>query len=126
MPRKKTPKTKSAKKNVLREARAVYVVQPKTSVDIGSLIARNPKIRSGRPCIAGTGVSVMRVAGWYKMGHNAEEIADKYGHLSLAQVYAALAYYHANRDEIEADMAEEAAVFEKIEQEHSLRQHATP
>ena len=126
MPRKKTPKTKSAKKNVLREARAVYVVQPKTSVDIGSLIARNPKIRSGRPCIAGTGVSVMRVAGWYKMGHNAEEIADKYGHLSLAQVYAALAYYHANRDEIEADMAEEAALFEKTEQEHPLRQHATP
>ncbi len=126
MPRKTISKTKPVKKKVLREARAVYVVRPKTSVDIGSLIARNPKIRSGRPCIAGTGVSVMRVAGWYKMGYNAEEIADKYGHLSLAQVYAALAYYHANRDEIEADMAEEAAMFEKIEQEHSLRQHATP
>jgi len=25
-----------------------------------------------------------------------EEIAERIGHLSLAQVYAALAYYHAN------------------------------
>jgi hypothetical protein len=35
-------------------------------------------------------------------------------HLSLAQVYAALAYYHANRDEIEADLAEEDAEYWKL------------
>jgi hypothetical protein len=34
-----------------------------------------------------------------------EGIGDRIGHLSPAQVYAALAYYHANWEEIEADIA---------------------
>jgi len=33
------------------------------------------------------------------MGLIPEEIARKFGHLSLAQVHAALAYYHANQAE---------------------------
>jgi uncharacterized protein (DUF433 family) len=85
-----------------------------SAVEIGSLIDRDPAIRAGRPKIAGTGVTVMRVAGWYKMGLSPEEIATQYGHLSLAQVHAALAYYHANPDEIEADLAEEEAFAEKV------------
>ena len=72
--------------------------------DIGQLISRDPKIRGGRPCIAGTGVSVRRIVGWHKMGLCPEEIAVKFGHLSLAQVHAALAYYHANYEEIEEDI----------------------
>ncbi len=82
-------------------------------VEIGSLIDRDPAIRAGRPKIAGTGVIVMRVAGWYKMGRTPEEIATQYGHLSLAQIHAALAYYHANPEEIEADLAEEEAFAEQ-------------
>ena len=77
------------------------------SVEIGTLIDHDPAIRGGRPKIAGTGVTVMRVAGWYKLGLTPEEIAGQYGHLTLAQVHAALAYYHANPDEVEADLAEE-------------------
>ena len=38
------------------------------AIEIGSLIDRDPAIRAGRPKIAGTGVTVMRVAAWYKMG----------------------------------------------------------
>ena len=63
----------------------------------------------GRPKIAGTGLTVNRIAGWYKMGMTPEEIALEYPHLTLAQVHAALAYYHANREEIEADIAQEEA-----------------
>jgi hypothetical protein len=37
-----------------------------------------------------------------------DEIAVEYPHLTLAQVHAALAYYHANREEIEVDIAREA------------------
>jgi len=79
-------------------------------IEIGTLIDRDPKIRGGRPKVAGTGLTVTRIAGWYKLGMTPEEIALEYPHLTLAQVHAALAYYHANRDEIEADaMQEEAA-----------------
>lgn len=78
-------------------------------VEIGTLIDRDPGIRGGRPKIAGTGMTVSRIAGWHKMGMTPEEIALEYPHLTLAQVHAALAYYHANRDEIEADIAQEEA-----------------
>ena len=78
-----------------------------TTVDIGSLIQRSPEIRKGRPCVAGTGVTVLRIAGWHNLGLMPEEIAAKIQHLTLAQIHAALAYYHANRDEIDADVANE-------------------
>ncbi len=42
------------------------------------------------------------------MGLIPEEIARKFGHLSLAQVHAALACYHANQAEIDADLESEA------------------
>ena len=84
------------------------------TVDIGSLIQRSPEIRKGRPCIAGTGVTVLRIAGWHNLGLTPEEIAAKIQHLTLAQIHAALAYYHANRDEIDADIANEEAATEEI------------
>ena len=52
-----------------------------------------------------------------KQGLSAEEIAAEYPHLTLAQVYAALAYYHANADEIEADLADEEAAAIRLEAE---------
>ena len=88
--------------------------------DIGTLIVRTPDICNGRPRIAGTGVSVRRIVGWYKLGRSPEEIVDTYGHISLAQVHAALAYYHANREEIEADIAAEELEEERLEREHRL------
>jgi uncharacterized protein (DUF433 family) len=89
-----------------------------TLTEIGSLISRRPDIRGGRPCIAGTGVSVRRVAQWHNMGLIPEEIARKFGHLTLAQVHAALAYYHANKEEIDADLEAEDRAAQALEQEH--------
>src|SRR5713101_3733183 len=85
--------------------------------EIGTLIDRDPRVRGGRPKIAGTGVTVGRIAGWYKMGMTPEEIALEYPHLTLAQVHAALAYYHSNREEIEADIAQEEAAALQLEQQ---------
>lgn len=93
--------------------------------DIGSLITQTPGVCGGRPQIAGTGVSVRRIVGWYKTGQTPEEIADQYGHLSLAQVYAALAYYHANRAEIEADLDREAAEYKRLASTHGSK-NASP
>jgi uncharacterized protein (DUF433 family) len=89
--------------------------------EIGTLIDRDPKIRGGRPKIAGTGLTVSRIAGWYKMGMTPEEIALEYAHLKLAQVHAALAYYHVNRDEIEADLDQEQAAALHCEREFGAR-----
>jgi uncharacterized protein (DUF433 family) len=52
------------------------------------------------------------------MGLIPEEILRKVGHISLAQVHAALAYYHANQAEIEADVESEAREADALEQQH--------
>jgi uncharacterized protein (DUF433 family) len=88
-----------------------------TVVEIGGLIDRDPAIRGGRPKIAGTGITVMRITGSYKQGMSPEEIAAQYGHITLAQVHAALAYYHANPEEIEADLGAEDVFWEKVDTE---------
>jgi uncharacterized protein (DUF433 family) len=90
-----------------------------TVTEIGSLISRRPEIRGGRPCVAGTGVSVRRIAQWHNMGQILEEIVETFGgHLSLAQVHAALAYYYSNREEIDADLAAEDRETEILERQH--------
>ena len=87
------------------------------ATDIGTLITRSEDIRGGRPRIAGTGITVRRIVVWHKMGHGPAEIAENFGYISLAQVYAALAYYHLNQDEIEADLAEEEAATVALEEQ---------
>jgi uncharacterized protein (DUF433 family) len=89
--------------------------------DIGTMIAVLPDVRGGRPHIAGTGMTVMRIAGWHQLGCSPEEIARKTG-LSLAQIHAALAYYHANQEAIDADLADEAAEYDRLAREQRLKQ----
>jgi uncharacterized protein (DUF433 family) len=71
-----------------------------------NLIATNPNIRSGRPHIVGTTITVadIAVAKIYQM-LDADEIAD-YFDLPLAQVHAALAYYYENKVEIDESIQE--------------------
>lgn len=88
------------------------------TIDIGTLITRTSEVRGGRPRILGTGVTVQRIVGWYKLGLSPEEIADEFGHLTLAQVHAALTYYHANREEIESAIAADGAEADKLAQQH--------
>ncbi len=83
-------------------------------VEIGSMIACTPGIGGGRPRIAGTGITVKRIAGWHRMGMEPEQIAAQYGHLTLAQVHAALTCYYANRAEIDADLDDETAEYNRL------------
>jgi uncharacterized protein (DUF433 family) len=87
-----------------------------TVTEIG--ISRRPEIRGGRPCITGTGASVRRIAQSHNMGLIPEEIVRKFGHLSLAQVHAALTYYHANMPEIDADLESEARETDALEEQN--------
>jgi len=91
---------------------------PQTITDIGKLIDRNSQVHGGCAKIAGTGVTVRRIAIWYQQGLRAEEIASRIGHITVAHVYAALAYYHLNREEIDDDIAFELAEANRIEAMH--------
>jgi uncharacterized protein (DUF433 family) len=96
-----------------------------TIIEIGTLITRDPQLRGDIPIIAGTATSVRRIAALYKQGNSAEEIAADLEHLTLAQVYAALAYYHANRAEIEADLGAEKAEYERLAALNKLKMQET-
>lgn len=67
-----------------------------------------PGLSGGKPHIAGHRITVQNVAVWHeRMGMSPDEIATEYG-LTLSEVYAALAYYHDHRIEIdEAARADE-------------------
>lgn len=82
------------------------------STTLDSLLVRTPGVCGGRIRIDGTRITVHRIAVLYKQGQNAEEVARTYPHLLLGQVYAALAYYHANRDEVEAELAADDAEYD--------------
>lgn len=84
------------------------------------LVIRDPVLRDGRPIIAGTGVTVRTIVGYYKLGMVPEEIADEMG-LALSGVYGALTYYHLNREEIEADIQanSEEAVMKSLSRDRS-------
>ncbi|MEH2378423.1 MAG: DUF433 domain-containing protein [Nostoc sp.] len=71
-----------------------------------------PGVRSGKPRIAGTRITVADVAIMYlRMGQSLEEIAGKY-QLSLASVHAAIAFYYDNRQEIDQRIAQAEAFVE--------------
>ena len=87
------------------------------AVDIGTLIESSPDLRHGRPRITGTGITVHRIAVWYQMGLTTEEIALKYGHLSLAQIHNAIAYYFANKTNVDREIAEDRAADDEAERD---------
>ncbi|XZN91723.1 MAG: DUF433 domain-containing protein [Microcoleus sp.] len=86
-----------------------------TAIDIGTLVVSTPETCGGRPRIAGTRISIAQIAVWHQQGMSAEAILEEISYLNLAQIYAALSYYHANRKEIEADLAAELAEYERLE-----------
>ena len=57
--------------------------------------------------IASTRVSLDSVVHHYKLGATAEEIAQKFPSLDLADVYAAIAYYLKHTDEVEEYLREQ-------------------
>ncbi len=87
--------------------------------DIGALLISSPAVCGGRLRINGTRVTVNQIVVWYKQGYNPEEIKEQYPHLNFAQVYAALAYYHANKNRIEADLSAEAEEADLLESQYS-------
>jgi uncharacterized protein (DUF433 family) len=68
-------------------------------------IVSDPKVRSGRPVIRGTGICVSDIVAWHLYGDKLtpDQIATDF-RLSLGQVYAALTYYYLHQNEIDEEM----------------------
>jgi uncharacterized protein (DUF433 family) len=61
----------------------------------------------GKPRIAGHRIRVQDVVLWHqRSGMTPDEIVSAYPTITLADVFAALAYYHDHRAEIDADIQE--------------------
>jgi uncharacterized protein (DUF433 family) len=73
-----------------------------------------PDTAGGKPRIRGRRITVQDIAIWHqRLGKSADEIAAEYD-LTLADVYAALAYYFDHREEIDARMTEDRAFAEAL------------
>jgi uncharacterized protein (DUF433 family) len=68
---------------------------------VSAHIEITPGVAGGKPRISGHRITVQNIAIWHeRLGLSADEIATEYG-LTLADVYAALAYYYDHREEID-------------------------
>ena len=65
------------------------------------------KITGSQAMFKGTRVPVSIIIGYLRMGETPQSLVDNVlPHLTLAQVYDALSYYHDHQDEIEQEMIE--------------------
>jgi uncharacterized protein (DUF433 family) len=77
-------------------------------------IQATPDTAGGRPRIRGRRITVQDIAIWHeRLGKGADEIAAEYD-LTLADVYAALAYYFDHREEIDARITDDRAFAEAL------------
>ena len=67
-------------------------------------ITVNKAISGGNPIIKGTRISVSNIAQYYLLGLTPEEIQRELPHLSLAQVFDALAFYLDHRKIIDREI----------------------
>lgn len=73
-----------------------------------------PDVAGGKPRVAGHRITVQNIAIWHeRMGLDADEVSAMYG-LSLADVYAALAYYYDHRAEIDDSIRSDEAFVEEL------------
>ena len=87
--------------------------------ELATHIDSDPDKCGGKPCIAAARIRVQDVYVWHELrGQSPEEIVNNFPQLSLGQVHAALAYYHAHHDEIQRTVADERAWSDEMKATH--------
>src|SRR5262245_116494 len=76
-------------------------------------IVKTPDTCRGLPRIDGTRITVNLIVEETEAGMSPAAIQQAHAHVTLAQVHAALAYYHDHREEIDALRKETAAIVEE-------------
>lgn len=78
-----------------------------------------PGVCGGKPRIAGHRIRVQDIVIWHeKMGMSPDEILYHYPSISLADVYAALAYYHDNREEVRQQIAADKEFARQLQEQN--------
>jgi uncharacterized protein (DUF433 family) len=72
-----------------------------------SHIEITPGTCAGKPRIAGYRIRVQDIVLWTEEGQSADEIVAEFPQLTLADVYAALAFYHDHREQIDKDIRDD-------------------
>jgi uncharacterized protein (DUF433 family) len=65
------------------------------TIDYHRYITTDPDILGGKPCIAGTRISVQLILEQLALGDEVKDILDQYPHITEEQVHAALAFASA-------------------------------
>lgn len=71
--------------------------------------------------VGDTRVTLDTVVGAFQEGATAEEILHQYPSLSLADIYAVIAYYLRRRQEVDAYLAERHAQADEVRQQNEAR-----
>lgn len=82
-------------------------------------LVRTPEICGGRLRIDGTRLTVNQIVTLHKQGLSDKDIAAQYPRRTLSEIYTVLAWYHANKEEFDKELAAEAADDERIVREFS-------
>jgi uncharacterized protein (DUF433 family) len=77
-------------------------------------IAVTPGVCGGKPCIVGTRIRVQDIVLRTEAGESPDTIRAAFPHISLADVHAALAYYHDNRQLIDQQIRESDELIERM------------
>ncbi len=83
--------------------------------DVNPHIEITPGVAGGRPRIAGHRIRVQDIVVWHEsLGYAPEEIVAQNQGLSLADVYAALAYYYDHADEIRRHISDDETLANEL------------
>ncbi len=92
-----------------------------TTETLNQHIEITPGISGGKPRIVGRRIAVENIVIWHeRLGKSADEIASDYD-VSLADVYAALAYYFDHQNEIDRSLEESRAFVDSLRQKFSSK-----
>ncbi len=95
------------------------------SIALSGMLVRTDDVCGGQIRIDGTRITIHRIVTLYKQGQSPEEVVQTYPQLSLAHVYSALAYYHANREEVELELVTADTQYDELKRQGTSQDDAS-
>jgi len=97
------------------ESRIMLLMSSVATLTEKSHIVCTPDIRGGKPRINGTRICVQDVYQWHELdGKSPDQIVDDFPHLTMADVYAALAFFWDHREQILEDIRRQDRLAEEL------------